>query len=330
MNDQKLIIENQKYKIEKYKEVLEKWEKQPFFEGICDRWERIILAVTLENQRLMLNELYHLYPTELSDKIYDIIAKVFRNLLPQKLVSMQPMFGPGGNINYLIIKRDDNDVRLEIEEDGCAAKTKKLEIDPINYTTFEEEGWVDKLANQIRKTISKEIYHDLYKHAEIVETWNYDLSLTEKQRSDSLFDKIQEIGNKMHSKTLRGSANWIVTNSVEKAQFLAHTNANYDFVDKNVLENRTFYFGAMNNRYRLYADDTGCDDILIGYKGDSYMDAGYFYNPYIFLKPTPVVLDEEKLAPVFGLLTTYSKKLLRDGAKFYARLKLENFPSQAS
>ncbi|NBP04300.1 MAG: hypothetical protein EBU90_30270, partial [Proteobacteria bacterium] len=29
----------------------------------------------------------------------------------------------------------------------------------------------------------------------------------------------------------------------------------------------------------------------MGYKGDSYMDSGYFYCPYVPLTQTPVVLD---------------------------------------
>jgi hypothetical protein len=63
----------------------------------------------------------------------------------------------------------------------------------------------------------------------------------------------------------------------------------------------------------------------MGYKGDSYMDSGYFYCPYVPLTQTPTVLDPESFCPRRGILTRYGKKLLREGAKFYARLSIANF-----
>jgi hypothetical protein len=86
------------------------------------------------------------------------------------------------------------------------------------------------------------------------------------------------------------------------------------------------YVGTVANRYRLYKDPLfPTNQILMGYKGDSYMDSGYFYCPYVPLTQTPVVLDPESFCPRKGILTRYGKKLLREGAKFYARLSIANF-----
>src|SRR5262252_8518921 len=86
------------------------------------------------------------------------------------------------------------------------------------------------------------------------------------------------------------------------------------------------YVGTVNNRWRLYKDPLfPTNQILMGYKGDSYMDSGYFYCPYVPLTQTPVVLDPESFCPRKGILTRYGKKLLREGSKFYARMSIANF-----
>jgi hypothetical protein len=47
----------------------------------------------------------------------------------------------------------------------------------------------------------------------------------------------------------------------------------------------------------------------MGYKGDSYMDSGYFYCPYVPLTQTPTVLDPDSFTPKKGIMTRYGKKL---------------------
>jgi len=37
------------------------------------------------------------------------------------------------------------------------------------------------------------------------------------------------------------------------------------------------------------------------------------------------VLDPDSFCPRRGVLTRYGKKLLREGAKFYARISIQNF-----
>jgi hypothetical protein len=57
----------------------------------------------------------------------------------------------------------------------------------------------------------------------------------------------------------------------------------------------------------------------------TYLDSGYFYCPYIpDLKPP--VLDPESFKPRKNILTRYGKKLIEEGAKFYARLSLHEEP----
>ena len=65
--------------------------------------------------------------------------------------------------------------------------------------------------------------------------------------------------------------------------------------------------------------------ILMGYKGDTYMDSGFFYMPYVPLMQTPVVLDPESFCMRRGMLTRYASKMLATGPRFYATIQINNF-----
>lgn len=53
-------------------------------------------------------------------------------------------------------------------------------------------------------------------------------------------------------------------------------------------------------------------------------DAGYIYCPYVPLLQTPVVLDPNSFNQREGLITRYSDRLLREGARFYGRVAIGN------
>lgn len=61
----------------------------------------------------------------------------------------------------------------------------------------------------------------------------------------------------------------------------------------------------------------------MGYKGDSYLDTGYFYAPYIPITTTPVVLDPSVFQNNKGILTRYGKKLLAQGQQHYDKLTVD-------
>jgi hypothetical protein len=150
---------------------------------------------------------------------------------------------------------------------------------------------------------------------------------TIKEKYESLYVKIVEVSNVIHRKTLRGGANFIVT-SPEVASIFETATAGFAPAPSETFTSSLGiqYVGTVNNRYRIYKDPLfPTSQLLMGYKGDSYMDSGYFYCPYVPLTQTPVVLDPESFCPRKGILTRYGKKLLREGAKFYARLSIANF-----
>lgn len=254
----------------------------------------------------------------------------------------------GGNpgANHIVLSYEYNmecnqdlpEVNLVIESEEIAAKTRKLKAvwsyeaqqDLRSQHNLDAEAELTAvLAQEINLEIDREVITDLRNNAGTVSAWDYNTALGEtiKEKYESLYVKIVEVSNVIHRKTLRGGANFIVT-SPEVASIFETATAGFAPAPSETFTSSLGiqYVGTVNNRYRIYKDPLfPTSQLLMGYKGDSYMDSGYFYCPYVPLTQTPVVLDPESFCPRKGILTRYGKKLLREGAKFYARLSIANF-----
>ena len=234
--------------------------------------------------------------------------------------------------------QDLPEVNLVVESEEIAAKTRKLKAvwsyeaqqDLRSQHNLDAEAELTAvLAQEINLEIDREVLTDLRNNAGTAAVWDFNTALgdTIKEKYESLYVKVVEISNVVHRKTLRGGCNWLVT-SPEVASVFETATAGFAPAPSETFTSSLGiqYVGTINNRWRLYKDPLFPQgQILLGYKGDSYMDSGYFYCPYVPLTQTPVVLDPESFCPRKGILTRYGKKLLREGAKFYARMSIANF-----
>jgi hypothetical protein len=255
-------------------------------------------------------------------------------------------FNSAPGVNYSVLSYEYNmecnqdlpEVNLVVESEEIAAKTRKLKAvwsyeaqqDLRSQHNLDAEAELTAvLAQEINLEIDREILTDLRNNAGTVAAWDFNTALgdTIKEKYESLYVKVVEVSNVVHRKTLRGGCNWLVT-SPEVASIFETATAGFAPSPSETFTSSLGiqYVGTINNRWRLYKDPLFPQgQILMGYKGDSYMDSGYFYCPYVPLTQTPVVLDPESFCPRKGILTRYGKKLLREGAKFYARLSIANF-----
>jgi len=238
------------------------------------------------------------------------------NLTTGELVLAQTATA-GSNDLYVVISYEYNmecnqdlpEINLVIESEEIAAKTRKLKA-----------VWSYEAQQDLRSQ------HNLDAEAELTGVLAQEINL-EIEKYEALYVKIVEVSNVIHRKTLRGGANFLVT-SPEVASIFETATAGFAPAPSETFTSSLGiqYVGTVANRYRLYKDPLfPTNQILMGYKGDSYMDSGYFYCPYVPLTQTPTVLDPESFCPRKGILTRYGKKLLREGAKFYARLSIANF-----
>jgi hypothetical protein len=251
---------------------------------------------------------------------------------------------PGANnvvFNYeynMEAQSDLPEINLVVESEDIVAITRKLKAvwtyeaqqDLRSQHNLDAEAELTAvLAQEINLEIDREVLTDLRNNAGTIAAWDFNTSLgdTIKEKYESLYVKLVEISNIIHKKTLRGGANWIVC-SPEVASIFETATAGFapTMSDTFTSSLGIQYVGTVTNKWRVYKDPlfpTG--QILLGYKGDSYMDSGYFYCPYVPLTQTPTVLDPDSFTPRKGLITRYGKKLLREGAKFYGRMSIANF-----
>lgn len=134
----------------------------------------------------------------------------------------------------------------------------------------------------------------------------------------TLLETITDVGNTISKKTLRGSANFIVV-SPDVATILEHLVAYKPAyrmdTDGQVRDNMTIgaeAVGTLNNRYTVYKDPYfPSNKILVGLKGNTFLESGYIYAPYVPLILTPTIYQTEDFTPRRGIMTRYGRKMVR-------------------
>jgi len=131
---------------------------------------------------------------------------------------------------------------------------------------------------------------------------------------------LQQVSNKIHQKTLRGGANFMVV-SPAVATIIESIPG---YASDGDGEKSEFNFGiqkigTLNSRYKIYKNPyLTSNQILMGYKGAQFLETGAVYAPYIPVIMTPLVYDPTTFTPRKGLMTRYAKKMVRP--EFYARV----------
>ena len=127
--------------------------------------------------------------------------------------------------------------------------------------------------------------------------------------------------------TMRGPGNWLLTSplvaslleSAAKLEGGVMPNDGPTNIGRNSIE----YKGKFMGRYDLYVDPMyPTDEILVGYKGQNAMDAGYVYAPYIPLQQLPTITDPESFQPRKGILTRYGKVQIEPMNRFYRIIRI--------
>ena len=80
--------------------------------------------------------------------------------------------------------------------------------------------------------------------------------------------------------------------------------------------------GTLGSRYTVYKNPYMTENtILVGYKGDNFLEAGAVYAPYVPLIMTPTVYDPTNFTPRRGIMTRYAKEMTRN--EFYGVIYVE-------
>ena len=129
----------------------------------------------------------------------------------------------------------------------------------------------------------------------------------------------------IYKTTLRGGANWVIVSPFVAAMLssAAKLEGGLGKEADGTLGASVVYKGKWMGQYDVYVDPLYPDDeILMGYKGNSPMDSGFVYCPYIPLQMLPTITDPETFQPRKGLLTRYGKAEITPASRFYRIIRL--------
>ena len=141
---------------------------------------------------------------------------------------------------------------------------------------------------------------------------------------ESLIETCIDVANTIHRKTLRGAANFMVC-SPDVATIFESTVLYKPTLSMDSKETQFSLgiekVGTLNSRFTIYKDPYfPRNQILIGYKGGSFLETGFVYAPYVPLIVTPTIFAPEDFTPRKGVMTRYAKKMVR--SDFYGRVIL--------
>jgi len=150
---------------------------------------------------------------------------------------------------------------------------------------------------------------------------------TVREWYETLVETIIDCANTIHRKTLRGSANFMVTSPDVSTILESSVLYKPKFtLDGEGQVGSPFTVGAeavgtVSNRFTVYKDPYfPRNRILVGYKGGSYLETGYVYSPYVPLIVTPTIFAPEDFTPRKGVMTRYGKKMVR--SDFYGTVTI--------
>ena len=130
---------------------------------------------------------------------------------------------------------------------------------------------------------------------------------------ETLLETINDVSADIHRKTLRGGANFLVCGP-EVANILEFTSGFRAAVthddergDAGVVKS-----GSISKKWDLYVDPYFPRNVvLVGRKGNSFLESGYVYAPYVPLQTTPTIFSPDDFTPRKGVMTRYGKKMVR-------------------
>jgi len=241
------------------------------------------------------------------------------------------------------------EINVQLRSETIAAKTRKLKAqwtpefaqDLNAYQNLDAEAELTSMLSEyISLEIDLEIMDMLIQNAPISEYWSAKVGnqinagqtgfdsntsgvyYTQMTWFQTLGIKLQKVSNLIHQRTLRGGANFMVVSPTVATilesipGFAADTdgdsaNMKYAFGVQKV--------GQLNSRYKVYKNPYMTEaTILMGFRGNQFLETGAVYAPYVPLIMTPLVYDPNTFTPRKGIMTRYAKKMVRP--EFYGKV----------
>ncbi len=239
------------------------------------------------------------------------------------------------------------EIELQMRSIPVTAKTRKLKAswtpefaqDLNAYHSVDAEA---ELTSMLSEYVSMEIDLEIldmligaaattdYWSAKTNQIWNGSTFATDSNVSGNAYiqgtwfstlgTKLQKVSNAIHQKTLRGGANFLVCSPTVATILESIPGYAADGDGTKMTYNMGVQkVGALTGRYTVYKNPYMTENtILMGFRGNQFLETGAVYAPYIPLMLTPLVYDPNNFTPRRGVMTRYAKIVTRP--EFYGKV----------
>ena len=240
------------------------------------------------------------------------------------------------------------EINIKLRSDSITAETRKMKAqwtpefaqDLNAYQNLDAEAELTSLlSEQISMEIDLEILGMLLQGATNTEYWSAKVGnqINTAQNAfnsntagvyynqmswfQTLGIKLQKISNTIHQRSLRGGANFMVISPSVATVLESIPGFAADNTDAETMKYAfgVQKIGAINGRYKVYKNPYMKDNtILLGFKGNQFLETGAVYAPYVPLIMTPLIYDPDTFTPRKGIMTRYAKKMIRP--EYYGKI----------
>jgi len=184
-----------------------------------------------------------------------------------------------------------------------------------------ESELMSVLGDEILREVDRELIDHAYDNAGAGNTnwdaapaayagWDYQ---QRRAYDESLYGAIVDANNAIFKLRYR-NATWIVADAdscarLEKLEgFKLADNSD---TNSEIQHGGRHLFGTLKTRWKIYKDPWfTTNTMLLGFKGDSFLDAGLVYAPFIPVYVTPTFVDPATFKPRRGMMSRYAKQMV--------------------